>query len=77
METIFYRTRAELTAQMQQQMKSGLTCYRVRTACKCRPNVKNPEMYTAANQRNGVLIIGGDTVKTLLINCKACANENI
>ena len=75
MEVKILASRSELTAQMTEQMKHGLTCYRVRVACKCKPQSRNPEMYPRANQRNGVLVIEGDTVKVLYIRCKGCAAE--
>ena len=74
METIFVKTRSELTAQMNELMKQGYTCYRVRVACVCYDKpLRNPEMYPRANQRNGVLVIGGNTVISLYVNCKFCS----
>ena len=52
--------------------ESGYTCYRVRTACDCRPKLLNPTMNLTAHQRNGVLVIDGDTVKALFVYCKFC-----
>jgi hypothetical protein len=75
MKTIFVKTRSELTGQMKELIKQGLTCYRVRVGCTCRPPLKNPEMYPRANQQHGVLVIDRNTVKMLLIKCKDCAPE--
>lgn len=79
METIYYKTRSELTGHMKEATANGRTCYRVRSACNCKPHLKNPEMYPNANMRNGVLVIDGNTVVSLLIQCRNCSNppENL
>ena len=75
MEKQIFKTRAELTGKMQELIKRGFTCYRVRVACNCKPQLLNPEKYPNANQRNGVLVIDGETVKALFVKCKYCALE--
>ena len=72
MEKQLFRTRGEMTGQMIELMKQGLTCYRVRVACDCKPELLNPEMNLTAHQRNGVLVIDGETVKMLFIKCIGC-----
>lgn len=75
METTFFKTRAELTGKMQECINNGLTCYRVRVACECKPQLLNPTMYPKNNQRNGVLVIDGNTVVYLYIRCKYCSKQ--
>jgi len=73
METTIFRKRAEMTGQMIELMKQGFTCYRVRVACECKPKLINPEMNLTAHQRNGVLVIDGNTVIALYIYCINCS----
>ena len=75
MEKVILQTRAEMTRKMLEMIKSDYTCYRVRVACNCKPKLSNPEMYTQANQRNGVLVIDGVTVKMLFIRCRLCGQS--
>ena len=62
-----------MTGQMIERLKQGFTCYRVRTACNCKPELLNPEMNLTAHQRNGVLVIDGETVTALFVYCRFCA----
>jgi hypothetical protein len=75
MEKQIFKTRSEMTGKMLELMKRGFTCYRVRVACECKPQLLNPEMNLTAHQRNGVLVIEGETVKALFVRCKYCAPE--
>jgi len=73
METIFVKKRSELTEQMKEATTNSRMCYRVRSACNCKPHLKNLEMYPNANMRNGILVIDGNTVVSLFIRCKVCS----
>jgi hypothetical protein len=72
METTIFKTRAEMTGKMQECMNKGLTCYRVRVACKCKPQLLNPTMNLTAHQRNGVIVIKKNKVIALYVRCKFC-----
>ena len=72
MEKQIFKTRAEMTGKMQECMNKGLTCYRVRVGCDCNPKLLNPTMNLTAHQRNGVIVIDGETVKALFVRCKYC-----
>ena len=74
MEIIFIKTRSELTGYLNEATANGRTCYRVRSACNCKPSLKNPEMYLHANMRNSVLVIDGNTVVSLFVRCRNCSN---
>jgi hypothetical protein len=78
METTIFKTRAEITGKMQECINKGLTCYRVRVACECKPReckhrLRNPTMNLQANQRNGVIVIKKDRVIALYVRCKVCS----
>jgi hypothetical protein len=75
MEKQIFTTRAELTGKMQELIKKGFTCFRVRVACNCKPQLLNPEINLTARQRNGVLVIEDETVKALFVRCKYCSPE--
>ncbi|GEM_PF-2468841 len=79
METIFVKTRSELTGLMKEETAKGRTCYRVRSLCKCKPLLKHPEMYPHTSMRNGVLVIENNIVVSLCVRCRNCSNnqENI
>jgi len=72
MEKQFFKKRGEMTGQMIERMKQGFTCFRVRVACNCKPQLLNPEMNLTAHQRNGVLVIENETVKALFVYCRFC-----
>ena len=72
MQPIYLQTRAELTNQMKAQIKKGYVCYRVRTICNCKLQLKDTEMYPKSNQRNGVLVINNNTVVCMFVKCKQC-----
>ena len=73
MKVIFVKTRSELSEHLKKELANGRTCYRVRSACTCRPDLKNPDMYLRSNQRNGVLVIENDTVLFLVVRCRFCS----
>lgn len=70
----FLSTRKELTEKLKLFTVDGLICRRVRETCKCHPNLKKPEMYPKANQRNAVIVFDEhEKVKHLFVRCKKCA----
>lgn len=74
MEKVYLPTRIELTSQLISQIAAGYMCYRVRTECQCRPVLTSPERNLKANQRNGVLVIEGDTIIKMFVRCKVCSS---
>ncbi len=76
MDTTYLKTRAEITDKMKECTANGYTCFRVRVGCHCPDHdtkgLKNAEAYPKANQRNGLLVIDGDTVVSLFVKCGIC-----
>lgn len=72
MKVQYTATRKELTDRLNIALKQGFTCFRIRHVCNCRPTPKHPEQFYKSNQRNGILIIQGNTVKNVFVKCKIC-----
>jgi len=71
----YLSTRRELTGKVNLYTDYGFICRRTRETCNCRPNLKNPEMYPKANQRNAVIVYGkGGKIRHLFVRCKNCAS---
>lgn len=75
MNTIYTATRKALTDQLNKSILEGYKCFRIKHQCQCNPHPKNPEQNIKANQRNGILIIQGDTVKSIFVRCKNCSTH--
>jgi hypothetical protein len=72
METIYFKTRKDMTNRMSEYLSEGFDCYRVRIPCKCRTIINNHTQNFRSNQRNGVMVLSGDTVVKILVRCKIC-----
>ena len=73
METQYFATRKELTDKLKEAVSMGFKVYRVKEVCNCHPLVKHPEMNLKHSQRNGVLVIDGETVKQVYVRCRICS----
>lgn len=72
METVYFKTRKDMTNRMFEYQSNGFVCFRIRIPCKCRTSIDKSTQNFRSNQRNGVMVLSGDTVVKILVRCKIC-----